>query len=151
MPVGSSRQAPQRLANSGLIDEIVAGLGWPDWFDHPDGYGEPIRAPARYEHDAVKAWRAGDAHSELVRRSGFRAAHVGKWKDSETSQKAASKPLLRETRKGGISEKRSIFERASLTAIDYVQTLPNEATKSRRDPKANRGPACSAEALVENG
>jgi len=27
---------------------------------------------------AVEAWRAGDAHSELVRRSGFRAAHVGR-------------------------------------------------------------------------
>jgi hypothetical protein len=40
--------------------------------------------------------------------------------------KGCSKPLLRETQKAGVSEKRSISERSSLTAID-----PN---RSGRDP-----------------
>jgi hypothetical protein len=43
-------------------------------------------------------------------------------KDSEVSQKAASKLLMRETQKGGVSEKRSISERSSVTAIGGRRT-----------------------------
>ena len=53
--------------------------------------------------------------------------------------KGCLKTAFERDTKGGISEKRSIFERASLTAIDYVQTLPNEAKGLAATPKQTEG------------